>query len=82
MDASGLATILRLEGRLTQADLAELEQAIASCRQDDRRVVVDLGGIAFLDGFGAAALVAAEAGEIELVGASPFVRELLEEVRS
>lgn len=82
MDASGFATILRLEGRLTRADLAGLEHSIAECRKDDRRVVVDLGGVAFLDPSGAAALVAAEADEVELVGASAFVRQLLEEVRS
>jgi anti-anti-sigma regulatory factor len=82
MDASGLATILRLEGRLTHADLGGLEATIADCHRDDRRVVVDLGGVAFLDASGAAALVAAESEGLELVGASAFVRELLEEVRS
>lgn len=82
MDADGLATTLRLEGRLTRAGLAGFETSIAECRRDDRRVVVDLAGVAFVDPSGAAALVAAENEGIELAGATAFVRQLLEEVRS
>jgi anti-anti-sigma regulatory factor len=82
MDASGLATILRLEGRLTCTNLGGLEATIADCRRDDRRVVIDLVGLAFVDAPGAAALVAAQADDVELAGASAFVRDLLEEVRS
>jgi len=82
MDGTRQATILKLEGRLTHGDLVELDAVVTTCLREKRRVVVDLAGIAFLDESGAAALVAAERYEVELVGASPFIRELLEEVTS
>jgi anti-anti-sigma regulatory factor len=80
LDGRRQATILRLEGRLTQRGLDELEDVIANCRSDKRHVVIDLAGLAFLDEPGAAALVAAQNAEVELVGASPFVQQLLQEV--
>jgi anti-anti-sigma regulatory factor len=80
MDGRRQATILRLEGRLTQRELVDLDDVIATCRSERRHVVVDLAGLGFLDESGAAALVAAQNDEIELVGASPFVQQLLQEV--
>ncbi|HEY2773960.1 MAG TPA: STAS domain-containing protein [Candidatus Binatia bacterium] len=82
MDGNRHATLLRLEGRLTRGDLVELETVIRACRHDRRRVVIDLAGIGFLDASGASALVAAQDDDVELVGASPFVQQLLEEVDS
>jgi anti-anti-sigma regulatory factor len=82
LDGKRQATILRLEGRLTQRDLTELDATIAGCRKDRRAVVVDLAGLGFVDEKAAAALVAAQADDVELVGASPFVKELLQEVAS
>ena len=82
MDGTRNATILRLEGRLTQSDLAEFDAAISACRTDKRHVVVDLAGVGFLDESCAAALAAAQHDDVELIGASPFVKELLEEVAS
>lgn len=80
-DSAGTSTLL-LEGRLTVRGLAELDAAIGECRHDRRRIVLDLAGLGFLDDSGAAALVTAEKEEVELVGASPFVRELLQEALS
>jgi anti-anti-sigma regulatory factor len=80
MDGRRNATILRIEGRLTERDLVELDTTIAACRSDRRRVVIDLAGLGFLDEPGAAALVAAQTDEVELVGASPFVQQILQEV--
>lgn len=82
MDGTKDATLLRLEGRLTRGELAELGEAFDACFRAGRRVVVDLAGIGFLDENGAAALVAAVGERVELVGASPFVQELLQEVAS
>jgi anti-anti-sigma regulatory factor len=82
LDGQKKATVLRLEGRLTQGDLIELRAILAACVAGNRRVVIDLAGIGFLDKPGAAALVAAERDDVELIGASPFVRELLQEVAS
>lgn len=80
MDGRRQATLLKLEGRLTRYDLVDLDAVIAACRGERRRVVVDLAGVAFLDSPGAAALVAAQSDEVELVGASPFIQQLLQEV--
>lgn len=82
IDGGGKATILRLEGRLTQAALAELDATIAACLLDRRHVVIDLAGIGFLDRPGACALRDAQSDTVELAGASSFVRELLQEVKS
>jgi anti-anti-sigma regulatory factor len=82
IDGTRDATILRLEGRLTGTDLADLEATIDECRSDKRRIVVDLAGVGFVDGPVAAALVAALQRDVEIVGASAFVRELLEEIAS
>jgi ABC-type transporter Mla MlaB component len=73
------ATTLRLEGRITRTELAELDQAWRSCVSDERRVVIDLAGVRFVDASGAAVLRALRQGPIEVTGCSPFVRELLEE---
>jgi anti-anti-sigma regulatory factor len=80
MDGRRQATIVRLEGRLTERELVDLDDVIAGCRREKRHVVVDLAGLGFLDASGAAALVAAQGDEVELVGASPFVQQLLQEV--
>jgi anti-anti-sigma regulatory factor len=82
IDGGGHATILKLEGRLTLPGLAELDATISACLRDQRRVVIDLAGVGFLDEPGATALRAARNDAVELVGASPFVRELLQEVES
>ena len=82
LDGTRGATLLRLEGRLTHGDLAELDKVLSACRGERRRVVLDLAGIRFVDPPAAAALVAAQQVEIEIVGASTFVQQLLEEVES
>lgn len=82
MDGPGDATLLLIEGRLTRTELAELHSAFEACRGQGRRIVVDLAGVGFLDEPGAAALAAAARGQVDLVGASPFVKELLQEASS
>lgn len=72
-------TTLQLEGRITQSELVELDEAWRACVSLDRRVVIDLAGVRFVDAAGAAVLRALRQGPIELTGCSPFVRELLQE---
>ena len=72
-------TTLQLEGRITHSELAELDEAWRSCVSCERRVVIDLAGVRYVDAAGAAVLRALRQGPIEVTGCSPFVRELLEE---
>lgn len=76
---SSRETTLQLEGRLTSGELTALDEAWRSCASAGRRVVIDLAGVRFVDAAGAAVLRALRQGPIELMGCSPFVRELLEE---
>jgi anti-anti-sigma regulatory factor len=78
-DGTGAVTVLRLEGRLTESEVAELEAEISDCRSQDRLLIVDLAGVTFVDGAGANALVAAHEHRAELVGASSFIRDFLNE---
>jgi ABC-type transporter Mla MlaB component len=77
-DQSG-ETTLQLDGRITQTELVELDRAWRECVSRERRIVIDLAGVRFVDAAGAAVLRALRQGPIELTGCSPFVRELLEE---
>jgi anti-anti-sigma regulatory factor len=72
-------TTLHLEGRLTSGELTAFDEAWRSSVSADRRVVIDLAGVRFVDAAGAAVLRALRQGPIEVTGCSPFVRELLEE---
>jgi anti-anti-sigma regulatory factor len=73
-------TTLRLEGRLTASELDALDQACGACRDEERRLRLDLGGVRFVDGDAARVLRALAAGPVEMTGCSPFVVELLKEV--
>jgi ABC-type transporter Mla MlaB component len=69
---------LQLEGRITVGELMSLDEAWRSCVSPEHSVVIDLAGVRFVDAAGAAVLRALRQGPVELVGCSPFVRELLE----
>ncbi len=73
-------TTLRLEGRLTRAELEALDLACREGSEGGRRLVIDLVGVSFVDGAGAEALSDLRRRRIVVTGCSPFVSELLKEV--
>ena len=78
-DLDPMHTTLRLEGRVTEANLSELERTQTECQQEGRRLVLDLAGVSFVDRVGVAALHRLRRDGIIFTGCSPFVSELLKE---
>ena len=78
-DLDSAQTTLRLEGRVTRADLAELERSREESQIEGRRLVLDLAGVSFVDREGVAALNRMRRDGIIITGCSPFVGELLKE---
>ena len=72
-------TTLRLEGRVTEQELETLYKAVAECLHENRRLVVDLSKVLFVNLAGAAAIRDLQERGIVLEGCSPFVSELLKE---
>jgi ABC-type transporter Mla MlaB component len=74
-----VATI-RLEGKLRRAWVPEVRAAVAAARAVSKAsdaTRVDLEGLTFVDQEGLELLSELAAGGVNLVGASPFVSELL-----
>jgi anti-anti-sigma regulatory factor len=82
IDESSQRTTLRLEGRITARELAEVRAACEACAREGRALSLDVSGVRFLDSAAASALRALGRSALRLEGASPFVRLLLEEVPS
>jgi len=78
-DRDSIQTTLRLEGRVTQADLSELERTCKESQREGRRLVLDLAGVSFVGREGVAALNRMRHDGIIITGCSPFVGELLKE---
>lgn len=78
-DLDSIHTTLQLEGRVTEADLSELERTREESQKDGRRLVLDLTGVSFVDRQGVAALNRMRRDGIMITGCSPFVSELLKE---
>ena len=68
---------LRLEGRLTQTDTADLLAAVGEPLTSGRSVLLDLADLSFADASGAEALIALRAKGVVLVGCSGFLAETL-----
>jgi anti-anti-sigma regulatory factor len=79
-DVDADLTVLELEGRLHASELPELERAVEESLPAGRRLVLDLGGVAYVDAQGARRLAELRRRRVTLAGCSLFVRELLKEV--
>jgi ABC-type transporter Mla MlaB component len=73
--SSGDTAVLLLEGKLTEPWTAELRAEIEARGPVTR---LDLAGLSFIDAGGAELLHELERSGVALVGASVFVRELLD----
>ena len=72
-------TILRIDGWLAGASVGLLRQEMARYLGDDRRLVLDLSGVRFVDDTCVELLRQWVAEGVELRNRSAFVRALLEE---
>jgi anti-anti-sigma regulatory factor len=72
----------KLEGRLGGAWVKELDQCWRTARSttEGRRTVVDLADVDFVDHAGEAVLTEMHASGVELVGETPLICSMLEEV--
>jgi anti-anti-sigma regulatory factor len=78
-DLDSTRTTLRLEGRVTEAELSELERTQKECQREGRHLVLDLTGVNFVDRVGVTALKKFRHDGLIITGCSPFVGELLKE---
>jgi anti-anti-sigma regulatory factor len=72
-------TIIRLEGRLSATRVKDLKKAVQGARGT---VLLDLSGLRSADTEGVLALRSFAAKGTKLVGASPYIRQLLNETSS
>jgi hypothetical protein len=73
--------ILKLEGRLATAWVAELERAIGAAMTGDARVTLDLDGVSFADADGVALVRRAVDRGARLRGGSKFIGALIGQER-
>jgi anti-anti-sigma regulatory factor len=73
---------LKLEGRLSGPWVHELEQCwkTASSTTRDRKTVVDLGEVDFVDPAGESLLAHMHAEGVQLVAVTPLIRAVLQEI--
>ena len=74
---AGRGVTLHLEGRLIGPWVEELRVACAQAGRGRMQVIVDLGGVAFVDRAGIALLRELADHDTRLAGCSPFVAEQL-----
>jgi len=75
--ANGAIESLRVEGRLTQADLPRLQQTCTELLEGGGLLRLELSGLQFADRDGVATLRALRRRGVALQGASGFVEALL-----
>jgi hypothetical protein len=68
---------LRVEGRIVAENVAELERECRAAVAVGQRLVLDLGGVTYLDGAGAGMLQSLPPGHREFVNCSEFLEQLL-----
>lgn len=77
MEWSDQLALLRLEGQVIAGWVEELRNLCEVALRQEKRVVVDLTGVSFLDRDGTAFLASLKSRKVALVNAQPFVAELL-----
>ena len=70
---------LRLEGQLNGRSVDELNRTCRSLLDRPARLLLDVAGVTFIDESGVALMRQFLDQNIVVIGASPFVRELLKE---
>lgn len=77
-----MEVILKAEGQIVAEWVGLLEEECLELAAEDRRVVLDLGEVSYLDGRAVRLLRALAAGPVSIINCSPLVKELLAEEAS
>jgi hypothetical protein len=81
MHIEGGAPVLKLEGKLLQPWIEELQQSCRRLGEGGVRPALDLSGVSYLDPPAVVALRDLERRGVSLLGCTPLVVELLKESR-
>lgn len=79
IDNSGSPLVLKLEGKLLESWIGELDRACRSIVDGARPAILDLSGVSFIDVSGRIALSDLRRRGVRLTGCTPLVAELLKE---
>lgn len=79
IETDNAPTILKLEGKLLEPWVGELDGACRRACKNGALARIDLAGISFVDAPGRIALLSLQRRGIRIVGCSPLVAELLKE---
>lgn len=75
----GTSVVLRLEGKLLEPWIDELQHACRAACERATSATLDLAGLSFVDTPGTIALRDLERRGLRLIGCSPLIAELLKE---
>jgi hypothetical protein len=79
ISANGSPAIVKLEGKLLEPWISELQEACRAARKQDGAATLDLGGLSYIDNPGTIALRDLIRRGVAVTGCSPLVSELLKE---
>jgi anti-anti-sigma regulatory factor len=71
---------LRLDGTLANEGFEELANALSVLREGGRTVIVDMGGVEFMNDQAARALMKLRSDNLRIINCSPFIATLLETI--
>lgn len=71
---------LRLDGTISQTSLADLENACSRHRASRAMILLDMGGVVFMNNEVASRLVRLRNEQLRIINCSPFIETLLNTV--
>ena len=79
LNGDGSPAVVKLEGKLLEPWISELQDACQAVRKQDAVATLDLAGLSYVDAPGAIALRDLIRRGVAVTGCSPLVSELLKE---
>jgi anti-anti-sigma regulatory factor len=68
---------LRLDGTLANEGFDELANTLSAYRDIARTIIVDMGGVEFMNDYAARELIKLRGNELRIINCSPFIATLL-----
>jgi ABC-type transporter Mla MlaB component len=79
INSDGSPAVVKLEGKLLEPWISELQEACQAARKQDEATTLDLAGLSYIDTPGTIALRDLIRRGVAVTGCSPLVTELLKE---